>query len=235
MESPGQSGTSGPASGGATAGRGRRGPRHGRLIATAVALMTACCAAPRRDAVPPGLAVAGPAIDVANQSEYRAIDPAVIRHLEAGPPPGGGAVTAGRPRRLQVLALSGGGKYGAYAVGVLNGWTATGRRPTFDIVTGVSTGALVSTFAFLGPQYDDHLRALYTTLTTRDVVRRRPLYGLLGADAAYSSAPLARLIDAEVTDRLLAEVGAAHAARRRLFVATTNLDTARPVVWDMGA
>ena len=124
--------------------------------------------------------------------------------------------------------------YGPLA-GFLYGWTRSGQRPTFHVVTGVSTGALIATYAFLGPQYDERLRVLYTTITTRDVVRRRPLYGLISGDAAYSSEPLANLIDESVTVELLAEVRAAHACGRRLFVGTTNLDTGRPVVWDMGA
>jgi hypothetical protein len=200
------------------------------------ALAVTGCAVPRRDAVPPQLAAAGSHIDLANQCEYRAIDADVLRRLEARPPSGAGPSTSARPAQgLQILCLSGGGKFGAYTVGVLSGWTRSGSRPCFDIVTGVSTGALISTFAYLGPQYDGHAHDLYTNLTTRDVVRRRPLYGVIGANSAYSSAPLARLIDREITDQLLAEVGTAHRAGRRLFVATTNLDTSRAVVWDMGA
>ena len=56
--------------------------------------------------------------------------------------------------RYPHLALSGGGSNGAFGAGFLNGWSATGRRPVFKIVTGVSTGALMAPFAFLGPQYD---------------------------------------------------------------------------------
>src|SRR5262249_30347208 len=174
--------------------------------------------------------------DLANQCEYRAIDPEVLRKLEARPPTGAGPSVSARPaRQLQILALSGGGKFGAYAVGVLNGWTQSGSRPCFDIVTGVSNGSLIPPFAIPGPHYSGHAHHRYTNLTTRDIVRRRPFYGVLGASSAYSSAPLARLIDREITDQLLAEVGAAHRAGRRLFVATTNLDTSRAVVWDMGA
>lgn len=133
------------------------------------------------------------------------------------------------------LAISGGGMYGAYAVGVLSGWTAAGTRPPFDVVTGVSTGALIATYALLGSEYDPRMVRLYTSITDRDVYRRRPVPAVLWSDSAASSAPLKQLIDAQVDDDLLAAVARAHAAGRRLYVGTTNIDTRRPVIWDMGA
>ena len=65
-------------------------------------------------------------------------------------------------RDVNVLALSGGGAGGAFAAGLLDGWTRRGDRPAFDVVTGVSTGALIAPFAFLGPAYDGILAKLYT-------------------------------------------------------------------------
>ncbi len=135
----------------------------------------------------------------------------------------------------KALVLSSGGKYGAYAVGVLSGWTASGNRPAFDVVTGISTGGLIATYAFLGSQYDQKLINLYTSVRTQDVYGRRPLIALLWADAAASSIPLKRLIDAETTDDVIGAVAAAYAAGRRLYVGTTNVDTGRLVIWDMGA
>lgn len=61
------------------------------------------------------------------------------------------------------LALSGGGADGAYGAGVLNGWTAAGTRPQFSVISGVSTGALIAPFAFLGSGYDPALREVYTS------------------------------------------------------------------------
>src|SRR4051812_13441349 len=72
------------------------------------------------------------------------------------------------PKRT-VLCLSGGGSYGAFSAGILCGWTERGDRPEFDVVTGVSTGALIAPFAFLGPQYDAEMKRFYTTLHNRDV------------------------------------------------------------------
>ncbi len=133
------------------------------------------------------------------------------------------------------LALSGGGMYGAYSVGVLTGWTAAGNRPPFDVVTGISTGSLVATYAFLGTAYDPQMTRLYTTVSDQDVYRRRPRAAFLFSDSAASSDPLKRLIETQVDDALLAEVARAHQAGRRLYVGTTNIDTRRLVVWDMGA
>jgi hypothetical protein len=209
---------------------------RGVLVVAAGALLTPGCAAPREHPVPSNVATAHPTIDLNNRGEYRPLPAGFYRQLLEDTTSTTRSLMPGpTDRRLQILALSGGGKFGAYSAGVLNGWTRSGKRPTFDVVTGVSTGALIATYAYLGPAYDDRLRVLYTTLTTRDVVRRRPMYGLFGGESAYSSEPLANLIDQSVTDQLLADVRAAHRRGRRLFVATTNLDTSRPVVWDMGA
>ena len=137
------------------------------------------------------------------------------------------------PKR--VLALSGGGMYGAYSTGVLVGWTANGDRPTFDVVTGVSTGGLIATYAFLGSQYDRQLTELYTNVSRPDIYRKRVIGSALFSDSAASSAPLKRLIDEQVDDSILQAVASAHNCGRRLFVATTNIDTRRLVIWDLGA
>jgi hypothetical protein len=139
---------------------------------------------------------------------------------------------AGPPRN--VLCLSGGGAYGAYSAGVLVGWTAAGTRPTFDTVTGISTGALIAPFAFLGPKYDDALQTFYTTLGRRDVFRYRPVRQF-GNGALADTAPLAHAIDAFLTADVMAELAAGHAAGRRLYVGTTEVEGRRFVVWDVGA
>ncbi len=140
---------------------------------------------------------------------------------------------ADKPRKF--LALSGGGMYGAYSVGVLCGWSATGTRPTFDVVTGVSTGGLIATYAFLGIDYDRQLAVLYTTMTDRDIFRRRRVPAVLWNDSAATTEPLQKLIASQVDDRTLCEVAKAHNSGRRLYVGTTNIDTRRLVIWDMGA
>jgi predicted acylesterase/phospholipase RssA len=139
-----------------------------------------------------------------------------------------------RPPR-HVLALSGGGLYGAYSAGFLSGWTKTGTRPEFDVVTGVSTGALAAPFAFLGPEFDDRLQQLYTNVQAEDVFRVRSWVTIPFKDAVASSAPLQELIDSQINKVLLARIAAEHRKGRRLYIGTTNLDTRRLVIWDMGA
>lgn len=139
------------------------------------------------------------------------------------------------PPKKSVLVLSGGGAYGAYSAGVVVGWTQTGARPEFDVVTGVSTGALVAALAFLGPDYDGELRRVYTTLQSKDIFRfRRSIRSLLSEGLA-DNAPLARQIEAFVTPETMARIAAEHARGRRLYVGTTDLDGRRQVVWDVGA
>ena len=132
-------------------------------------------------------------------------------------------------RRGPWLALSAGGEDGAFGAGVLTGWTGKGR-PEFSVVTGVSTGALIGVYAFLGPAYDDMLTAAYTTINAGDV------FEIAGTHESLVDAwPLRRLVDRAITPALLRDVAAAHESGRRFFVVTTNLDAGRPMVWNMGA
>lgn len=144
------------------------------------------------------------------------------------------AIEGLRPPR-HVLALSSGGLYGAYSAGVLDGWSRTGTRPEFDVVTGASTGALIAPFAFLGADYDPRAMALYTGVRSSDIFRLRSFYTLPFRDAVATSAPLRRLIEQQIDECLMTEIAQAHRAGRRLYVATTDLRSKRPVVWDMGA
>jgi hypothetical protein len=141
---------------------------------------------------------------------------------------------ASTQRTFDVLALSGGGSNGAYGAGVLAGWTKRGERPEFDIVTGVSTGALTAPFAFLGPSWDDRLTEAYTGKAAGKILKPRGL-GMLFHPSVYSAAGLRELVDLNVTDDLLQAIVAEHKRGRRLLIATTNLDTEETVIWDMGA
>ncbi len=133
------------------------------------------------------------------------------------------------------LAISGGGSNGAFGAGVLNGWTRNGTRPEFDIVTGVSTGALAAPFAFLGPDWDDELAAVYTDVTSRDVFLPLGPIGVVARGALEDDAPLRRLVERHVTDEMVDEIAREHGRGRRLLIGTTDLDADRPVVWDIGA
>ena len=143
------------------------------------------------------------------------------------------SATAGK-KPFNVLVLSGGGAYGAYSAGVLAGWTEAGTRPQFDVVTGVSTGALVATLAFLGPDRDPDLKRFYTKVTDKDVYARKSDIEALFSDSFRESKPLAKLIEMVVDQQVLKEIAAEHAKGRRLYVGTTHLDARRLVVWDMG-
>ncbi|MBB4265100.1 patatin-like phospholipase family protein [Roseospira visakhapatnamensis] len=144
----------------------------------------------------------------------------------------------GRPEEglsTAVLALSGGAWDGAYSAGVLNGWTACGTRPTFSVVTGISTGALVAPFAFLGPAWDDQLREAFTAPEVGEILALAPLRALFGALSLGESPPIERLVRRFASQEMLDAIGAAHRDGRRLLIGTTNLDAERPVVWDIGA
>src|SRR5580704_15125485 len=76
---------------------------------------------------------------------------------------------------INVLALSGGGAGGAFAAGALVGLTQSGARPTFHLVTGVSTGALIAPLAFLGQDWDAQLRIAFTGESAQQLLKRRAL------------------------------------------------------------
>lgn len=142
---------------------------------------------------------------------------------------------SGNPRPTTFLALSGGGSQGAFGAGLLNGWSAAGTRPEFGIVTGVSTGALIAPFAFVGAEYDRHLEAFYTTTHTEDIFRLRALLSIFGRDSFSDTSPLQELLETHVDERFLERVAEEHARGRTLWIGTTNLDAQRPVIWNMGA
>ena len=133
------------------------------------------------------------------------------------------------------LAVSGGGDNGAYGAGFLNGWTASGTRPQFKIVTGVSTGALIAPFAFLGPKYDYVLQRVYTETSQKDIFKKRGLLKGMFGDGMADTRPLAQTISSYVNRQLLDEIAAEYAKGRLLLVGTANLDTMEPVVWNMTA
>jgi predicted acylesterase/phospholipase RssA len=135
---------------------------------------------------------------------------------------------------VNYLALSGGADDGAFGAGLLVGWSRSGTRPKFDVVTGISAGALIAPFAFLGTDYDRQLRAMWSHYSAADLYRTDVLTGLLGGPALADSSPLAELIEKYVDHRMLSAVAAEYRKGRLLLVGTTNLDTQRLAVWNMG-
>ncbi len=131
------------------------------------------------------------------------------------------------------LAISGGGADGAFGAGLLVGWSEHGTRPEFTVVTGISTGALIAPFAFLGPQYDSVLRTVYTEMSTADIIEARGLLDIIRNDALASTRPLRRLIVRHIDDQMIAALAAEHRRGRSLLIGTTNLDAARPVTWNI--
>ncbi|WP_170181760.1 patatin-like phospholipase family protein [Phreatobacter stygius] len=140
----------------------------------------------------------------------------------------------GSTGKADFLAISGGGADGAFAAGLLTGWSRSGNRPAFEVVTGVSTGALAAPFAFLGPDYDPQLAQIYTAYGDRDIFHDRGLLGLAG-NGLYDPAPLRGLIRHYMTETVLDRIAVEYRLGRRLLVQTTNIDAQRPVIWDLSA
>ena len=134
-----------------------------------------------------------------------------------------------------VLALSGGGSNGAFGAGFLYGWTKTGARPNFKLVTGISTGALIAPFAFLGSDFDAQLKNLYTKVSTADLVIKQGILKILFRSESYAlTDPLERLINRNIDGKILQAMAEAHDRGHRLYIGTTHMDAQRLVVWNMG-
>ena len=150
--------------------------------------------------------------------------------------------------RKQVLVLSGGGEHGAFGAGLFQGLP---NVPTYDVVTGVSTGSLQSTFLFLANQpeptdrqYPAHMTAdpslgapgrsnvgdlalAYAISKESDLMRVRTLKGtgavLHGTIASFD--PLRKMLLGVISPQTILEVAAEGENNgRSLFVGVTDLD-----------
>jgi hypothetical protein len=153
---------------------------------------------------------------------------AVLDRLKNGPP-------SNPPQTsFNVLTLSGGTANGAWGAGWICGWSDSGKRPTFDIVTGISTGALQATPAFLGTSEDSVLKTCYTTVTTGDIYRDRFFLFLPFSDSLEETWPLAKFIKQNITDDVIKAVAAVGTTEhRKLLVATVDLRTGNLLIWDL--
>ena len=151
----------------------------------------------------------------------------------------GREAATGRLAPQNFLALSGGGDNGAFGAGLMTGWTEAGNRPAFNIVTGISAGALIAPFAFLGPEYDAALRDVFTGQQARDILllprQAMAVFSLFFGEALADTSPLNRLIARHANEEMLAAIAREYGRGRLLLIGTTNLDLQRPVVWNIGA
>lgn len=202
--------------------------RHGVLaLALCMVLLGACASAPR---TPFTEADQMAAVPIGRRSiRFWADAPVSVFHDAARR----AGVQMGRP--FIYLALSGGGGSGAYGAGILNGWTESGMRPEFSVVSGVSTGALIAPFAFLGPTYDGTLRQMYTSGEAENLIRHPDPLGAIFGAGLFGPGRLRRLVERYIDDDLLNAVAREDQKGRRLLVVTTDLDAQRAVIWDMGA
>ncbi len=212
--------------------------RHAMLVPL-FALLLACAGAPQRNPVP---LEALERAEIAGFEDVRSWGHRFSPHFQADlvrsirdEPPGLFPRDPDGSLAYAALALSGGGQNGAFGAGFLNGWSSTGKRPVFKLVTGVSTGALIAPLAFLGEAYDDLLKSSYTEITQQDVYEERGKLTAFGRGALADTAPLRRLLEQTVTAEVLAEIARAHDRGRRLYVGTTHLDAQAIMIWNMGA
>jgi hypothetical protein len=205
----------------------------------AAALLAGCAGLERGPAVPLGRTVQASVLGLPNERFYptRGVDAlgaefdAAVRRLRRTQ-----GLTPDAPvPPVQLLAVSGGGEDGAFGAGLLCGWSDEGSRPVFELVTGVSTGALTAPFAYLGSAYDPQLRSVYTDLRPSDVLASRGLTAALFDDALNDNSPLFATISRFLNDDMLAAIARAYNDGRLLLIGTTDLDSQQPVIWNIGA
>ncbi len=202
------------------------------------AIMTGCSTLPERSVLPRQLAAIAEIEGMPNVRGW-GDEPPSLKHLQAAEIPilraRHRAIQAhGSPARSNILALSGGGENGAFGAGLLVGWGERGDRPEFDMVTGVSAGALIAPFAFLGKAYDSALAELFTRFGEGDIYQPTLVAGVLGGSALASNEPLRGLIARFVDKSMMTQLAGQRSAGRLLLIGTTNLDSERPVFWDIG-
>lgn len=200
--------------------------RAGAIVAAALLLSACGVGLLPRNALP--IELTADAVVAGNQTlRYWGDDPEFVATHSS--------VKAGSDGIVDYLTLSGGGINGAYGAGYLVGWTAKGTRPDFEVVTGISVGAMMAPLAFLGPQYDGRLQAAFSTLTEQTTMRIDFISAVFGASSIMDNKVILSAIRELVDDQVLREVAIAHRQGRRLYIGTTNLDAQRPVIWDIGA
>jgi Patatin-like phospholipase len=136
---------------------------------------------------------------------------------------------------LEILALSGGGAYGAFGAGAVAGLTRTGSRPDFTVVTGVSVGALIAPYAFLGPTWDADRLDVFTGAPGEEHLLQSRGLAAIFSSSLYSGKPLQHLVDAHLSDKMIQAIAREAKKGGLLLVATTDVVTGMPAVWDLGA
>ncbi|WP_426663812.1 patatin-like phospholipase family protein [Rhodanobacter aciditrophus] len=207
---------------------------HASALCAAFGVLCGCASAPRLPPPPelaPRAAPAGFPPDIRlltiDRATYNRRMPVVFGRLAQAADDGS----------IDYLVLSGGGSGGAFGAGALVGLTQVRQRPQFEVVTGVSAGALLAPFAFLGPEWDPELKAAFDGNPRLDLMHgklRTVIARLFFPGGATRHSALQRLVDHYVTDAMLQAVAAGWRKGRLLFVATTDLDKRETVLWNMG-
>ena len=204
------------------------------LVLGGVAFLWGCVSTPERNPVPEALHEQALVPGIPDARDWSDRSPGYIDpwfQMDASELRAAYPDTFGVPHHY--LAISGGGPRGAYTAGILKGWTEAGTRPEFTIVTGVSTGAIIAPFAFLGPRYDGVLEEIYTTMSTDDALETKGKLTALLGDSGADVSPLRARLEAYVDDELVAAIAREAARGRVLTMGTTHLDAARPVTWNI--
>lgn len=189
-------------------------------------ILTSACAVIHRP--PTTVALLQGEVAAARAAERARVDTAIERLARR--------LNARGDHTADILLLSGGGQHGAYGAGFLRGWrdAPSGASPTFDIITGISTGGLQSPFALLGtPAALDTLSTLYRDAVGRTAPGFDWFFWLRKTGGLAKTKKLDHTIETVVDATMAAQLRAEFARDRQLWVGTTDMDLGMPRSWDM--
>lgn len=134
---------------------------------------------------------------------------------------------------INVLTVSSGGAKGAYGAGLVSGWAEKGDMPEFELMMGVSTGAIITLFTFIGKT--EELYSFYNDYRSDDLLEKQVIQGLMSGSAIYDNQKFIRLLQHYIDDVVIKRLADEAQKGRVLLIGTTNLDRSLPVTWDLTA
>ncbi|KWU02677.1 phospholipase [Vibrio toranzoniae] len=137
--------------------------------------------------------------------------------------------------QLNILALSGGGANGAFGAGILIGLEESGQLKDYSIVTGISAGALMAPFVFIGGDAFSRMKDVMLNINDKSVLGKKNFLNTVFKDAFTDGENLYQFIAEAFPEPMIEQIAAQHRSGKRLFIGTTHFDSGELVIWNIGA
>ncbi|WP_102313281.1 patatin-like phospholipase family protein [Vibrio cyclitrophicus] len=137
--------------------------------------------------------------------------------------------------QLNILALSGGGANGAFGAGILIGLEESGQLKDYSIVTGISAGALMAPFVFIGGDAFSKMKKVMLNINDKSVLGKKNFLNTVFKDAFTDGEHLYQFIAEAFPEPMIEQIATQHRSGKRLFIGTTHFDSGELVIWNVGA